>query len=275
MSSIERSIEIAVRAHRGQLDKARQPYILHPLRVMARLESEEERIVAILHDVIEDSDVTPTELRDAGFSEPIIKAIDALTRRNGESYEEFIERLKPNTLARQVKLADLRDNMNLRRLPRITKRDRERVERYRRAWRNLALLSDEERQKLIAFGKRELRYSDGTGQTLNSTLIECRECAGYLLRPIVIRVAGSKPRDFRGLMIVQCGACDATRPLLACGGWEDMLQEPNTEVLRCNCGSVDFFIATIDHFDDGFFDDGVVLAACHRCRKHRVLLFTD
>ena len=123
--------------HTGAVDKAGQPYILHPLRVMARLSTDTERIVAILHDVVEDSDVTLDDLRAEGFSDEIVDAIDHVTRREGESYEAFIERIAPHPLARRVKLADLADNMDVTRLVVLDERGMERMQRYLRSWQRL------------------------------------------------------------------------------------------------------------------------------------------
>ncbi len=137
MPSLEDAIALAVSAHRGQQDKVGQPYVLHPLRVMLCCETETARIVAILHDVIEDTPHTLAELRALGYSEEVLQALDCLTRRAGESYEAFIQRVKGNALARRVKLADLADNMDIRRLPALSANDVERLRRYQRAWRAL------------------------------------------------------------------------------------------------------------------------------------------
>jgi (p)ppGpp synthase/HD superfamily hydrolase len=143
-ATIEDAIEMAVEAHRGQTDKYGQPYILHVLGVAGRCRSIEEKIVAFLHDVVEDTDATFDDLRKQGFSERIITAVDALTRRNRESYDAFVERIAPNALARAVKLADLEDNMDIRRSNRPMKpKDAERLEKYRKAWQYLAALHTE------------------------------------------------------------------------------------------------------------------------------------
>jgi (p)ppGpp synthase/HD superfamily hydrolase len=125
------------------VDKAGDPYILHPLTVMLRFRDPDARIVAILHDSVEDSDQTLADLEKEGFSEEVVEAVDALTRREGESYEEFIARLRPNPLARRVKLADLEHNMDLRRIGSVTEGDLERIARYHRWWRELGGGSDE------------------------------------------------------------------------------------------------------------------------------------
>ncbi|MBW6419554.1 hypothetical protein [Celeribacter sp. PS-C1] len=130
---LERAIEIAASAHRGQFDKAGQPYILHPLRVMLVCEGEVARIVAVLHDVIEDTDWTPDALREEGASADVLAALDTVTKRKGESYSEFIERVAQNPIGREVKIADLRDNMDLSRITEPSEADLVRMERYRSA----------------------------------------------------------------------------------------------------------------------------------------------
>ena len=137
MATLERAIEIAVEAHKGQKDKAGASYILHPLRVMMSFDSEIEMTTAVLHDVIEDSSWTASRLRDEGFSEEIVESVLCVTKKEGESYEEFVERSKKNPLARKVKLADLEDNMNLSRISNITEKDLRRLKRYHRAWQVL------------------------------------------------------------------------------------------------------------------------------------------
>src|SRR5262245_15143699 len=123
MATLERAILIAAQAHLGQRDKAGAPYILHPLRLMMRMESEPAMIAAVLHDVVEDSDWTLEQLRGEGFSEEVLHAVDCLTRREDESYDEFISRAKADAVARQVKIADLEDNMNIKRIGEITPKD--------------------------------------------------------------------------------------------------------------------------------------------------------
>jgi len=133
MATLERAIEIAAKAHAGQMDKAGQPYVLHPLRMMLAVATPEARIAAVLHDVVEDTAVTLKELEGEGFTAEVLEAVEALTKREGEDYEAFIRRVAPNPIAREVKLADLRDNSDLSRILEPTERDRERVKKYRRA----------------------------------------------------------------------------------------------------------------------------------------------
>lgn len=136
---IELALERALKAYAGKRDKAGMPYILHPLRLMAKMSDLEAQVVALLHDVIEDSDATPDDLRKDGFPEKVVEAVIALTRLPDETYNDFIERLRPNDLARRIKLADIEDNLNVLRLPSLGSTDLRRVEKYHRAWRRLAV----------------------------------------------------------------------------------------------------------------------------------------
>lgn len=130
---IDRALQIALQAHTGQVDRAGAAYILHPLRIMNQMESEEERLVAILHDVIEDSSLTLVDLRAAGFPAAIVDAVDLLTHREDDSYEDYVRKIKGNALARRVKIGDLHDNMRLDRLPAPDQKDLERLGKYKRA----------------------------------------------------------------------------------------------------------------------------------------------
>ena len=135
--TLEDAIALAALAHRGQADKAGQPYVLHPLRLMLSVEGEHARMAAVLHDVVEDTDWTIERLREAGYPEIVLRALDHLTKREGEAYPDFIARAALDPVARVVKLADLADNMDLRRLPNPTPKDHARLDRYRAAWRQL------------------------------------------------------------------------------------------------------------------------------------------
>jgi (p)ppGpp synthase/HD superfamily hydrolase len=138
MSTLERAIALAATAHEGQLDKAGAPYILHVLRVMLRLQNPEERMAAVLHDIVEDCGWTLDRLRAEGFPEAVVTGVDAVTRREAESYEEFVLRAKAHPIGRRVKMADLEDNADLTRLPEITDRDRARLDKYHRAMEALS-----------------------------------------------------------------------------------------------------------------------------------------
>ena len=138
MSTLERAIAIAVAAHVGQVDKAGTPYILHPLRVMLALSSNDERIVGVLHDVCEDCPGWDFDrLRREGFSDIVIDALCSVTKIEGESYDDFVLRASRNRIGKAVKIADLIDNSVISRLSQPTERDRERLAKYARA---LALL---------------------------------------------------------------------------------------------------------------------------------------
>jgi len=138
---LAKAISIAAKAHENQEDRAGKPYILHPIRVMMSMQSEDEMIVAILHDVVEDTDWTIEGLRHEGFSEHILDAVNALTRGEGEMYRDFIERVSLNPLAVKVKLGDLTDNMDVKRLKEMEHRDAEMLlRRYHPAWRKLKSL---------------------------------------------------------------------------------------------------------------------------------------
>ena len=133
MSTLERAIAIATEAHAGQLDKAGAPFILHPLRVMLRVDGDEARMAAVLHDVVEDSVWTLDQLRAEGFTETVLAAVDGLTRREGEVYLDFCRRAAGNTIARAVKLADLEDNLNPDRMAALPEANRTLADRYRKA----------------------------------------------------------------------------------------------------------------------------------------------
>lgn len=134
MATIEDAISIAAQAHKGQKDKAGDPYLLHPLRMMLRMNSEGAMMAAVLHDVVEDTGWTLEQLREEGFLDEVLEAVDCLTHRSGESYQEFVERVQTNPIARQVKIADLEDNMNIRRISQLGAKDLERLEKYHKAW---------------------------------------------------------------------------------------------------------------------------------------------
>lgn len=134
---LEKALRIAVEAHAGQVDKAGKPYIFHPLRVCVRCSTDEERLVALLHDTIEDTEITAEDLLVAGFPRNIVDAILAVSRKEGESYEDFIVRAGQKPLSRAVKLHDLEDNMDISRLEQVTAGDVDRLNRYIRAYRYL------------------------------------------------------------------------------------------------------------------------------------------
>jgi (p)ppGpp synthase/HD superfamily hydrolase len=138
MSTLERAIEIATQAHKGQLDKAGNEYIGHPLRVMEMGKTLQEKIVGVLHDVVEDTDWTFEALEAEGFTEEIIAALKCVTKTSeNENYDDFIERVKKNPLAVAVKINDLTDNMDIRRLPYLSDKDVKRLKKYLKAYKRL------------------------------------------------------------------------------------------------------------------------------------------
>ena len=128
---IRKAMEIARKAHAGQVDKGGTPYINHPIAVSKKVLEEDAKIVALLHDVVEDTDITLDDLKAEGFPEHILKAIDAITRRPCEMVHEYIARVKANSLACEVKKADLTHNMDISRIPTPTASDRTRIDLYR------------------------------------------------------------------------------------------------------------------------------------------------
>ena len=123
MSNLQRAIEIAVLAHKEQTRKDGSPYILHPLRLMLAVDSIPEKIVAVLHDVVEDTDVTEEQLQSEGFSDEILQALKAVTHDEDQPYEDYIKAIKRNPIAKSVKLADLRDNSNTFEIPDLKEKD--------------------------------------------------------------------------------------------------------------------------------------------------------
>lgn len=130
MSTIEKAIEIAAREHAGDTDKAGTPYIFHPLRLMFTVTTPFEKMAAVLHDVVEDTPISLDDLRNEGFHPDVICAIDALTKRPGESRLDAASRAASNPIARQVKLADVTDNMDLGRIAEPTDKDFQRLKEY-------------------------------------------------------------------------------------------------------------------------------------------------
>ena len=138
MGTIEKAIQIATEAHNGQFDKSGKEYIGHPLRVMEMGMTEQEKIVGVLHDVVEDSDWTFEKLETEGFSQEIIAALKCVTKLSeNENYDDFIERVKKNPLAVAVKINDLTDNMDIRRLPYLSDKDVKRLKKYLKAYKKL------------------------------------------------------------------------------------------------------------------------------------------
>ncbi len=134
---LEKAIEIAVKAHKGQKDKSGKPYIGHLLRVMHMGNTEDEKICSVLHDLVEDTNRTFEDLKNEGFSDTIIDALKCLTKIQNENYDQFINRVLKNKLAVKVKLNDLTDNMDVKRLKKLTEEDMRRINKYLTAYRRL------------------------------------------------------------------------------------------------------------------------------------------
>ena len=152
MATIEKALQIAARAHEGQKDKEGLPYILHPVRVMMSVEGEETQIVAVLHDVIEDTSVTAEDLRKAGFSEEVVAAVLCVTHRKDEPYADYVVRCKDNEIARRVKLSDLTDNWRLDRMilrPQRFEADVARIRKYALSYKYLTDQITEEQYRSL------------------------------------------------------------------------------------------------------------------------------
>jgi metal dependent phosphohydrolase, HD region len=135
---IDIALAIARKAHAGQADKAGVDYIQHPLYVASQFKTEQEKAVALLHDVLEDSDITVADLLAYGLSNEVVTAVQTLTKKKGQSYQDYLEKVKSNNLARVVKLADLKHNSDLSRLKTVSNTDFERVKKYKNAIRYLS-----------------------------------------------------------------------------------------------------------------------------------------
>jgi (p)ppGpp synthase/HD superfamily hydrolase len=139
--NLERAIEIAQEAHKGVKDKGGHDYIHHPIRVMHAMSNDQEKIVAILHDVVEDSDWTFERLKEEGFEDSVIESLRCVTKYSEEEdYQEFIKRAATNKIATKVKMADIEDNLDLSRLGTLTEKDLTRIEKYKKALKYLKAL---------------------------------------------------------------------------------------------------------------------------------------
>jgi len=139
---LQKAIDLAHQAHAQQVDKGGQPYINHPLRVMAKMETLQEKIVAVLHDVVEDSDLTLEDLLVQGFPADIVDSIAALTKIAGEEYETYLQRVMENAIALRVKIADMTDNLDISRIPHPTAKDWQRLTKYQQILPRLIKKSD-------------------------------------------------------------------------------------------------------------------------------------
>lgn len=134
---ILQAIELSIHYHNNQFDKSGRPYVLHPLWVMSNVNGIKEKIVAVLHDIIEDTECDEDELRHYNIDEDIIEAVMILTKPKQEEYMEYIKNISRNAIATKVKLIDLKHNMDLSRLPEVTDKDLCRVKKYKKAYEYL------------------------------------------------------------------------------------------------------------------------------------------
>jgi len=137
MKLIEKSLSIALRAYAGKTDKAGREYILHPLRLMAKMKTDLEMSAALLHDVIEDSDITAEQLLAEGIPAEVVEAVQYLSKNENEDYQDFVARAKKNAIAAKVKAADIEDNIDVLRLSSLDENDLARIKKYHAAWRLL------------------------------------------------------------------------------------------------------------------------------------------
>lgn len=130
---LDKAIKLAEKYHEGQEDKGGEPYIGHPLRVMEGVETFEEKVLAVLHDVLEDCDVSEDELIKEGIPKELVEKLKILCKGKNEEYFHYINRIKNDKAAIKVKLSDLKDNMDLKRIKQITEKDIKRLEKYKKA----------------------------------------------------------------------------------------------------------------------------------------------
>ncbi len=131
---ISKALLFATTGHINQIDKGGEDYILHPIRIMQNMDTIEEKLVAILHDTMEDCKATEEDLKNIGMPKDVIEAVKVITKEKREDYYKYIKRVKQNSIARRVKMADLEDNMNLKRIKSPTGKDFERFKKYQRAY---------------------------------------------------------------------------------------------------------------------------------------------
>lgn len=133
----EKAMQIAEKVHSGQVDKAGETYIGHPVRVEMMCSRQEDRLVALLHDTVKDVDIASEYLLMVGFPQDVVDAVISVSRKRGEDYFDFIQRCKANPIGRRVKIADLKDNMDITRLNELTEKDIERLKKYHKAYKIL------------------------------------------------------------------------------------------------------------------------------------------
>ena len=135
----KKALKLCFEAHKDQLDKSSLPYVFHPFHLAEQMDSEETTVVALLHDVVEDTSYTIEDLKNMGFSEKILEAVSLMTHEEGMEYMDYVKKIKNNEIARKVKLADLKHNSDLKRLDKVDEKALKRREKYIKA---IALLEE-------------------------------------------------------------------------------------------------------------------------------------
>ena len=135
----KKAMQICFNAHKNQLDKSGLPYIYHPIRVAEQMKDEKTIVVALLHDVVEDTDITINDIISLGFDEDIVEALKCMTHDKTVSYFDYIKKISTNSIATKVKLADLRDNMDLSRLDNVNDEDLKRLKKYKESYQYLLM----------------------------------------------------------------------------------------------------------------------------------------
>jgi len=151
IEALDLAIKIASDYHYKQVDKSGQPYILHPLSVMMKMDTVLEKTVAVLHDIVEDTECTLHRLKTFGFSGVVISAIDSISRREFESVDSYYNRIIINRIATKVKIADLEHNMAVERLLTIRGKDIKRIRFYHEQWK---MLNDRLNNHFNVYGER-------------------------------------------------------------------------------------------------------------------------
>jgi (p)ppGpp synthase/HD superfamily hydrolase len=147
---IERAFLLAIEAHKGQVDLSGRPYLYHIFYVATHITRKKAMVVAFLHDIVEDTNTTLEDLKEKGFDEEIVAAVEAITKRKSEKYIDFINRVKENSLATEVKLADLKHNIQIKRLKNPTERDLKRIEKYKKARETLRAYNRRNKIKYVS-----------------------------------------------------------------------------------------------------------------------------
>lgn len=146
---LERAVRLAAKVHKGQVDRFEKPYILHVMRVMMRGQEFDEQVLGALHDVLERSELTMSELEKKGFPPRVLKALDAITRRADETYEQYIDRVVEDSLAIRVKINDLADKMDLLHVEQLDPSDLKRYNKQLAAYHRLKKLVEQARANMV------------------------------------------------------------------------------------------------------------------------------